>query len=60
MMPKKIFADITDYCWNFMWHAVKNVKRQTDIETAQLEKNFMLMTWNNGKNNATNGVPVTC
>lgn len=60
MMPKKIFADITDYCWNLMWHAVKNAKRQTDIETAQLEKNFMLMTWNNGKNNATNGVPVTC
>lgn len=28
MMPKKIFADITDY-WNFMWHAVKNAKRQT-------------------------------
>lgn len=44
MMPKKIFADITDYCWNFMWHAVKNAKRQTVIETAQLEKNFMLMT----------------
>lgn len=44
MMPKKIFADITDYCRNFMWHAVKNAKRQTDIETAQLEKNFMLMT----------------
>lgn len=44
MMPKKIFADITDYCWNLMWHAVKNAKRQTDIETAQLEKNFMHMT----------------
>lgn len=27
MMPKKIFADITDYCWNFMWHAVKTPNR---------------------------------